>query len=477
VLLTSALTQFFDPAHASVLPEVAADEELAAANSLMAISSFGSTAVGFAASGLIASRFPIEWAFYLDGASFLLSAACIASVRILPLAVEGAAKVSVLFRNMRSGLQFLYGKPILRSIFILYPLICVSFGLSNALLLPFAIQALGATEFEYGLQEGLTSLGFVAASLLMARVADRLREGQWVTLGLIGTGVFSAVYASLSSVPLALVLVTITGFTNAPYSIARGLVIQRNTPRDFRGRVSSVFFVTRDVAFLVGMATAGLADVFDVRVMMLASALMVLAPGALALVLPGLGQPAAEWRRAVSLLRGAPAAPRLDAGRPATLADVEALAGLLPSLSGLSDQDRRELTGQARVVQAATGTTILRAGDKSDAAYFILAGRAIAGLAADGDYRSLETMSAGDFFGEIAALTGAPRTANVVSDEPTSLLVISASSLRTLMQAAPLGALVRAKFVERAQRTNLNELPRFAGFDQQALRELRQAEE
>ena len=46
VMLTSAIGQFFDPAHESVLPEVATDDELAAANSLMAISSFGSTAIG-----------------------------------------------------------------------------------------------------------------------------------------------------------------------------------------------------------------------------------------------------------------------------------------------------------------------------------------------------------------------------------------------------------------------------------------------
>src|SRR5512132_2772305 len=44
VMLTSATGQFFDPAHESVLPEVASDEELAAANSFIAISSFGSTA-------------------------------------------------------------------------------------------------------------------------------------------------------------------------------------------------------------------------------------------------------------------------------------------------------------------------------------------------------------------------------------------------------------------------------------------------
>ena len=79
VALTSAITQFFDSAHASVLPEVASDEELSAANALMAISSVGSMTVGFAAAGIIASSFNIEWAFYLDAFSFFVSVIAIFS--------------------------------------------------------------------------------------------------------------------------------------------------------------------------------------------------------------------------------------------------------------------------------------------------------------------------------------------------------------------------------------------------------------
>src|SRR5512142_2514802 len=82
VALTSAIGQLFDPAYESVLPEVASEEELASANSLIAISSFGSTAIGFAASGLIASAADISLAFYLDAISFLFSAACIYFLRV-----------------------------------------------------------------------------------------------------------------------------------------------------------------------------------------------------------------------------------------------------------------------------------------------------------------------------------------------------------------------------------------------------------
>ena len=474
VILTSAVGQFYDPAHESILPEIASDEELAAANSFMAISGFGSTAIGFAASGLIASRFPIAYAFYLDGVSFALSAACLLFVAVPPLIVEGATNVATIVRNLKDGARHLLDSSILRSLLIISVPVFLSFGLWNSLLLPFALRALQASELEYGLQEALTSIGFVVGSFLMAGLADRLREGQWIALSFLGMGLVGALYAGSTSVAVAIALVTLSGFANAPSSIARRLAIQRNTPREVRGRVASAFFVSRDVVLLLGMAAAGLADVVDVRVMVLASAILLLGAGALAVALPGLGQPAAEWRTAISLLRSAPAHPGLAASRPATLADLDKLVGHLPALTGLSQRDRDSFVARARVSQAPAGATIVRHGETGDDAYFIIDGRAVAGLAApDGNYRSLSTMSAGDFFGEIAALTGSQRTANVAAEEPTTLLQVPAETLRGLMSQPVVGRLLLSKMTERLGRTHSADLPRLAGLDQESLRELR----
>src|SRR5512142_2451030 len=117
VILTSAIGQFFDPAYESVLPEVASDEELAAANSLIAISSFGSTAIGFAASGLIASAADISWAFYLDAFSFAFSGFCIFLMRIQHISADEQTSASVVITNLRAGVRELFSTPILRSLF------------------------------------------------------------------------------------------------------------------------------------------------------------------------------------------------------------------------------------------------------------------------------------------------------------------------------------------------------------------------
>ncbi|MDP2990281.1 MAG: cyclic nucleotide-binding domain-containing protein, partial [Kiritimatiellota bacterium] len=81
------------------------------------------------------------------------------------------------------------------------------------------------------------------------------------------------------------------------------------------------------------------------------------------------------------------------------------------------------------------------------------------------------------FFGEIGALTGAPRTANVAADQPLTLLQVPAEALRKLMARPALSQLFLAKINERLSRTSINDLPRFAGPDQQDLRELRTAAE
>ncbi len=127
-MLSSAVGQFFDPAYESVLPEAAEEDELAAANSLMAISSFGSTAIGFAASGLIASRFPIQYAFYLDAISFLVSAGCIALIRTRKVEVQEQTSVGLVLRNLGAGMNFLVKKPVLRSLLLVRSRCCSALG-------------------------------------------------------------------------------------------------------------------------------------------------------------------------------------------------------------------------------------------------------------------------------------------------------------------------------------------------------------
>lgn len=51
--------------------------------------------------------------------------------------------------------------------------------------------------------------------------------------------------------------------------------------------------------------------------------------------------------------------------------------------------------------------------------------------------RKVNELGNGDFLGEIALVTGAPRTATVTTTSPTRALVIAAPSFRTLLRNTP----------------------------------------
>lgn len=135
------------------------------------------------------------------------------------------------------------------------------------------------------------------------------------------------------------------------------------------------------------------------------------------------------------------------------------------------------LAARARVYDAPAGTPIVRQGEVSDAAYFLIDGRTFAiHQEEDGAERVLTVHNAGDFFGEIAALTGVPRTASVIVEQPTTVLQVPAAALRKLMANSQLNRVFLTKMTERMMRMQMVELPRFAGLDQETLRELRTPE-
>ena len=474
ILLNAGVKQFFDPAHDSLIPEMASDEELAAANSFLSIASFGSTAIGFAGAGLLASTVGLQWAFIIDAGTFIFSAACIGLMGKYTLPEpEEDASVAVIVANLKSGLATLFGTPVIRSLFIVGTFMFLAFGLWNVLLLPFSIRELHATEFEYGLQEGLTSVGFVVGSFFMARFSGRLAEPIWIIVSLVAMGLSGIFYGLSTSVPLAIVLVMVSGFFNSPSSVSRAVLLQRNTPREMRGRVFSAFAVMRDVIFLVGMAGAGLADIVGIRPLIIVSSLLLFVSAGFTVFAPGLGL--ATWRAASARLReaGAAAAGAATTGRPATLADFDRLVGRLTTFGRLTPEQRSAFIREARVLDVPAATRVLAQGDLASDAYFILDGSATAGIPEEDGYRGLSTMAAGDFFGEIAALTGSPRTADVVTDEPTTLLEVPAAALRAMMSVPEIQKLVLSTLTSRLVRTESADLPRLAGVAQADMRDLR----
>ena len=310
IVLINAVSQFFNPANASLLQEAVTDDELPVANAFAAISFLGSPALGFAAAGLIAAGLPIAWAFYLDSTSYVLSVLC--NWQLHGIITRGSKRpertsVTDLLVDLRTGAGFVMRSSVVRSLFTIYTPVFVAIGLFNTVLLPFATRALHQPDAVFGLLTAADSCGLICCSLLMVRCIRRLPPGLWVALSFIGMGLAGQAISVSTSATVAAACCFVWGMTNAPSVVARQLILQRSTPRELRGRVHSAFFLSRDLMYVLGMAAVGLADVIDVRLLLGVGCGVMGACGLAALRLPGLGKPA------VSVLAGSvarPATPR-----------------------------------------------------------------------------------------------------------------------------------------------------------------------
>ena len=69
--------------------------------------------------------------------------------------------------------------------------------------------------------------------------------------------------------------------------------------------------------------------------------------------------------------------------------------------------------------------------------FVIHKGRVKVQISDNGKPRTVATLNEGDFFGEMALLTGEPRTANIVASEETEVLEIGHDALKQLFDANP----------------------------------------
>jgi CRP-like cAMP-binding protein len=147
----------------------------------------------------------------------------------------------------------------------------------------------------------------------------------------------------------------------------------------------------------------------------------------------------------------------MQAGRPI----VDALAGI-PFFAGLDPDALTRLAATMRTRRFRRGEVIFHVGDPGDALFVILAGEVKISLPSEtGDEAILATLRPGEFFGELALLDGAPRSASASALSATGTVMMPRDRFRELIASeAPVrDALLAALATElRRLTTHVEEL-------------------
>ena len=136
-------------------------------------------------------------------------------------------------------------------------------------------------------------------------------------------------------------------------------------------------------------------------------------------------------------------------GTPRAGADLDRLAAI-PLFAGLRGAGLAALAGQLTREAFPGGTEVVRQGEPGDKLYIISRGQAEVVVGSGPTARRVNLLNEGDYFGEMALLAGAPRTATVRTTQPTEFYSLAQADFSALLdREADLRAAVTATVAGR----------------------------
>ncbi|MGH7775062.1 MAG: cyclic nucleotide-binding domain-containing protein, partial [Candidatus Binatia bacterium] len=120
------------------------------------------------------------------------------------------------------------------------------------------------------------------------------------------------------------------------------------------------------------------------------------------------------------------------------MADLADIIRNIPLFSGLTREDVAKIMGKLEERAFNAGTTILSQGDKGDSFYLIESGAVQVVLeSAGGRSESIAVLGPQDWFGEMALLSGEPRSATIITVKDTTVLRLSREAWDELIEKHP----------------------------------------
>jgi dTMP kinase len=275
------LTLLWGPAQAATVPNLVAEDQLAAANSLSLAASYGTFPIASIIFSLLAgfatvlgdldviAAFKVDQealALIFDALTFLASAAIVWRLPIPRVQRTSDARIdwTETFREIKEGIQFIAHQPLVRGV-----IIGLGFGLIGAgAMIPlgpsFATEVLNGGSAAFGVL--MTALGFGAAFgiVTLLWLQRRLPRGTVFAGAVMGVGAFLVLAASTSTLAPAALFIGLVGACAGTSYVTGFTVLQENVSDALRGRTFATLYTVIRLCLLISLTISPLwADFWD----------------------------------------------------------------------------------------------------------------------------------------------------------------------------------------------------------------------
>ena len=295
----------------------------------------------------------------------------------------------------------------------------VVLGALDVLYLVLAIPLLHSGQPGVGYLNTAFGAGSVLSVVLTARLVGRPRFAPPMIIAAVLWGIAFVLLATARAMLTAILLLAAAAVMSTVIEVCGRSLLQRVAPAELQASIFGLLEGASMVAFALGSLLV------PALIWLLGDRGAVAATG---LVLPVLVLGMLPWLR------------RVDQHATVPVVEVSLLRGV-PAFAALPPPEMESLARMLELVHAPAGHVILRQGEAGTCLYVIAAGI----VTVSRDHAPLATMGRGAIFGEIALLTGSPRTADVTAATDAELYVLGeAPFIAALTSHAPARRIAQA---------------------------------
>lgn len=239
------LSTFFEPAKTAAIPSIVEDRELVAANAISSVTWSAMLTIGAALGGFITSLFGTDVAFILDAATYLLSAALIASIRLPKRKKRERQKISLGrllgIRETIDGIKYVKDRPRVLAALLVKPAWGIGGGILTLLavfgerIFPVGKDAAGGIGVLFAARGIGTAVGPIVARRISGEGNQRMQAS--IGIAFLIAGLFYMLFGSATGFIFALVFLGIAHCGGSILWVFSTVILQRLVSDNFRGRV------------------------------------------------------------------------------------------------------------------------------------------------------------------------------------------------------------------------------------------------
>ena len=247
------LSGLSSPASTAATPALVGEHRLAAASALNSAASQLGSLGGPALAGLLIAGPGLATCYAINAACYVLFGVALIGLRPLPPTVRAERPG---LRSLAAGFRYVRHNGVVGGM-LLVDTNAMLFGMPSALFPALASQHFHGGPATFGLLVAAPGLGAIVGAATSGWTGHLRRPGIVVIIaGLVWGGAITA-FGLVSSLPLALGFLAIAGMGDLISEVLRNALLQRYTPDQLRGRVSSLYLAQVTGAPALGNVEAG----------------------------------------------------------------------------------------------------------------------------------------------------------------------------------------------------------------------------